>query len=240
MFPLFKSMLLFTLCTSTLSRPLAAPATVHVPRAYSPNDPDLPPAVQTVCQGGVNATTVANSSTFAAGVVLTTGACAPSNSGSDTATIDAVPAVRPVCATAANNCQSRFGNQFSGNGYVAKCGAPCDSTCYPGTNGPDPNDCEHIISSLYAQSPQLFTLSQNNYLLLTYQTCGIGFQNQIAASTIGCSQQIIYDYTDVAQISHYLAWNCQGAQNARGGTCRARGGTYQPSVPDFYVQVYRN
>lgn len=233
-------MLLLTLCTSTFSRPLAAPAIVHVPRAYSPNDPDLPPAVQTVCQGGVNATTVANSTTFAAGVVLTVGTCAPSNVGTEPFTVDAVPAVRPACATAANNCQSRFGSQFSGNGYVAKCGAPCTSSCYPGTNGPDPNDCQHIVNSLYAQSPQLFTLSTNNYLLLTYQTCGIGFQNQIAGSSIGCSQTIIYDYTDVAQISNYLAWNCQGAQNARGGACTATGGIYQTSVPDFYVQVYQN
>lgn len=46
----------------------------------------------------------------------------------------------------------------------------------------------------------------------------------------------IYDYTDVAQISNYLAWNCQGAQNARGGACTATGGIYQTSVPDFYVQ----
>jgi hypothetical protein len=46
----------------------------------------------------------------------------------------------------------------------------------------------------------------------------------------------IYDYQDVAAISNYLAWNCQAAQGARGGVCRANSGLYQPSVPDFYVQ----
>lgn len=235
-------MLMITLCSSTLSRPLSAPSIVNVPRAYSPNDPDLPPAILTVCDGGVNATTVDNSTVFSEGVVLTTGSCTPANIAvASVESVENIPAVRPSCPSAANNCASRFGSQFAGSSVVGKCGAPCSSSCYPGSNGPDPNDCQFIINGLLAQSPQLFTLSQNKYLLLSHGTCGVGFQNQIAAPSVGsCPQTILYDYQDVATIANYLAWNCQGAQGARGGACRANAGLYQPSVPDFYVQVYQN
>jgi hypothetical protein len=34
---------------------------------------------------------------------------------------------RPSCPVAANNCVSRFGSAYQGQGYVSKCGAPCAS-----------------------------------------------------------------------------------------------------------------
>jgi len=225
------------LCTSTLSRPLNPPSVTLVPRVYNPNDSDLPPSVLQVCEAGVNSTSVSNSTMFGnSQVVMTTGACTPANVTDPVMGADSVQ----TCMTAANDCQSRFGSLFQGNGYVGKCGTPCDSTCYPGSNGPDPNDCQTIANSLRTHNPLVFTLNPNNFLLLSYKTCGIGFQNQIAASSIGCSQQIIYDYPDMADVLQYLAWNCQSSQGARGGRCTSRSGVYQSTVPDFYVQVYPN
>jgi len=94
---------------------------------------------------------------------------------------------------------------------------------------------------MLAQSSQLFSLPANNFIVLRHGTCGIGFQNQIATPSVGgCTQTILYDYQDLGAIARYLAWNCQAAQGARGGVCRANSGIYQPGIPDFYAQVFQN
>jgi len=230
-----------SLWSSIFARPFLATAPLSR-RGYSlsSDDPRLPAAVQSICPGGLNATTVSSSIPFGTGgASLTTGSCkpqAPAPASNNTVN-------RATCQTAPNDCSSRFSSewgQYSGQGFVAKCGDPCSSTCYPGGDGPDPNDCQIMINTLYAQSQQLFTLGPNAFYLFSDQTCGIGIQNQIASSPIGCSQTMVYDYSDVASIAQYLAWNCQAAQGAQGGRCLGNTGLYQLSIPDFYVQVYRN
>lgn len=211
------------------------------PRGYKGDDPSLPPAVRSICPGGVNATSVEKSEPFGTdGVIITTGVCTPPETSSNNGTVPEVAARAPSCPTAPNDCVSRFGSQYQGNGWVSKCGASCTSTCYQGTGGPDPNHCQLIFNNLWRTQPALFTLEPNNFLLLTYQTCGTGIQNQIASSSVGCSQKMIYDYPDWAAIGSYLAWNCQAWQNARGGRCLGDTGLYQRNIPDYYVQVYRN
>lgn len=243
MFSAFNLVLFFSLWSTILARPfLSAPSLV--PRAYDIEDPSLPAAVKTVCIGGANATTVMDSLPYGTdGAFLTTGSCAPpettTSDSSDTPS-DSSLAARQACRGTPNDCVSRFGTQFSGQGFVSKCGAPCTSACYPGSGGPDPNDCQFMINSLYNNSPQLFTLTANKFLLFTYKTCGIGLQNQIASSPVGCSQTMVYDYSDIGSVARYLAWNCQGSQGARGGRCTGNTGVFQSNIPDFYVQVYRN
>lgn len=213
-------------------------------RSPQVDDPSLPAAVKSICKGGMNATTILESKAFGQdGVTITTGYCTPDSDSDPAADLVAaapVPVARPVCVTAPNNCASRFGGQFQGNGWVGKCGAPCQSACYPGSNGPNPFDCQFIFNSMWQQNPPLFTLEPNNFVLLTHYSCGTGIQNQIASSPIGCSQKMIYDYPDWASIGSYLAWNCQAPQGARGGKCTGTTGLYQPSIPDYYVQVYPN
>ena len=59
---------------------------------------------------------------------------------------------------------------------------------------------------------------------------GTGIQNQIPWKGDGCSQNLIYDFADWGYIGHYIAWNCQAWQGARGGRCVATDGA------DFYLQ----
>ncbi|PVF98258.1 hypothetical protein CPB86DRAFT_386575 [Serendipita vermifera] len=211
-----------------------------VPRAIQADDPSLPPALDSICPGGLNATTVESSEPLGTGgVVITTGFCNPPETSSERNTTPNL-AARQSCPTALNNCVSRFGTMYQGNGWVSKCGATCTSFCYSGTGGPDPNHCQHIFDIMMAQSPALFTLDPATFILLTYQSCGTGIQNQIAPSSVGCSQKMIYDWPDWAGIGSYLAWNCQAAQNARGGQCLGDTGLYQSGTHDFYVQVYAN
>ncbi|KAG8830825.1 hypothetical protein FRC18_007572 [Serendipita sp. 400] len=142
----------------------ARPTELVPRRTYHPSDPDLPPSVLSVCSGGVDDTTVLNSTAFNIhGVTITTGRCGngiTSYSGvGPMPTGDADrPVVRPVCPTAPNNCISRFGTQFQGNGWVSKCGARCDSTCYPGSGGPNPYDCQYIFNNLWAENPRMWLL----------------------------------------------------------------------------------
>jgi len=214
-------------------------------RALTVNDPSLPASVRSICKGGQNATTILDSKAFGKnGVVVTTGVCAPPVSSSPSSPSDSdlanLAVIQPTCVGALNNCISRFGTMFQGNGWVGKCGAPCASACYPGSGGPDPNHCQFIFNSMYGNNPQLFTVEPNNFVLLSYKSCGTGFQNQIASSPVGCSQKMIYDYQDWAAIGSYLAWSCQAPQGARGGKCLGTTGLYQSNIPDYYVQVYPN
>ncbi|PVF93805.1 hypothetical protein CPB86DRAFT_829040 [Serendipita vermifera] len=160
-----------------------------VPRAIQADDPSLPSALASICPGGLNATTVDSSEHLGAGgVVVATGFCNPPETSSEEDTVPKL-AARQSCPTAPNDCVSRFGTMYQGDGWVSKCGAPCTI-------------------------------------------------NQIAASSIGCSQEMIYEHPDVADIGHYIAWNCQAAQNARGGQCLGDTSLYQSGTHDFYVQVY--
>ncbi|PVF98650.1 hypothetical protein CPB86DRAFT_784479 [Serendipita vermifera] len=236
---------LVSLLSTAVARPLAA-AEPLVPRSYSVYDNDLPRAVQTVCPGGANSTNVTNSQTFngRSDIRVTTGSCIPhrtrpgSHDPPSNFTVEALPS----CFTPLDGCLPRFGAQFSGQGFVPKCGAPCRSACYPGTGGPNPNDCEFMINSMLNSRQQLFTLTTDNFVLFTHNSCGIGVQNQIAPSINppGCTRNMLYNYQDVGSIARYLAWNCQAAQNARGGKCEATFGSYQTNIPDYYVQVYAN
>lgn len=225
-----------------LSIALALPITLERRDEILAEDGEsLPKALDSVC-GGRNATTILTSKAFGThGVRITTGVCSPpeSESTSDSNSVD-LEARQASCRTAPNNCIQRFGTMFQGNGWVNKCGAQCDSSCYPGSNGPDPNHCQFIFNSMFAEQPQLLTLEPNNFLLLTYRSCGTGIQNQIASGPDGCSTKMIYDYSDWAAIGRYLAWNCQAPQGARGGRCVGRTGLYQGNIPDYYVQVYQN
>lgn len=46
--------------------------------AYSVDDPDMPPAVRSICPGGANTTTITNSTMLGeSGVRMTTGVCGP-------------------------------------------------------------------------------------------------------------------------------------------------------------------
>ncbi|CAG7850186.1 SubName: Full=Uncharacterized protein {ECO:0000313/EMBL:CCA72953.1} [Serendipita indica DSM 11827] len=217
-----------------------------VRRAYSVDDPSLPAAVRTICDGGVNATTVLSSTELLFnGTVghLTTGTCTLPQVGQASSGPSGGDGLRaPSCPTARNNCAIRFGNNGFDSNAVSKCGAPCTSSCYSGNpgGGPDPNDCEYAIGLLFARNPQLFTLPTGGYNLFTWRSCGIGIQNQIVSSGAPCTQRMQYDYADVANVARYLAWNCQAAQNAHGGRCTADSGVYVPNFPDFYIQVYRN
>lgn len=236
-------LVLFSLLLFVNARPLIDSNDAPIAKRYNVSDPSLPPAVRTVCSGGMNATTITNATMLPGGVSMITGKCAPptiGSSGNDSDPADRLAVEHPSCPTALNDCVNRFGSQFQGNGWVSKCGAPCSSSCYQGLGGPNPNDCQHIANSLYSQNPQLFVLNPNNFVLLSYQSCGTGIQNQIAASSIGCPQTMIYDYTDWGAVAQYLAWSCQAAQYARGGRCTGNTGLYQPGTNDFYIQVYTN
>ncbi|PVF98259.1 hypothetical protein CPB86DRAFT_873592 [Serendipita vermifera] len=212
-----------------------------VPRAIQADDPSLPAALDSICPGGLNATTVESSEPLGTGgVVITKGFCNAPETSSEDDIVPRVVARQASCPTAPNNCVSRFGTMYQGNGWVSKCGAPCTTFCYSGTGGPDPNHCDFIFNSMRVESPALFTLNPNQFILATYQSCGTGIQNQIASSSVGCSQKMIYDWPDWADIGHYIAWNCQAAQNARGGQCLGDTGLYQSGTHDFYVQVYAN
>jgi len=233
--------ILFFLLSLTNARPVIEERTVG--RRPCVNDTNLPPAVRSVCPGGTSPASITNTTVLPSGVSMTTGVC--HHDGGDQwepATVDLAAVVdSPSCPIAPNDCVSRFGTANQGQGFVGECGAPCSSSCYQGTGGPDPNDCQHIANALFAQSPQLFVLYPFNFVLLSYNSCGTGIQNQIAAASIsGCSQTMIYDYTDWAGIAQYLAWTCQAFVGANGGKCTANAGLYQPYTNDFYVQVYAN
>ncbi|KAG8789389.1 hypothetical protein FRC15_009441 [Serendipita sp. 397] len=233
-----------------LARPTTNLGSSLVRRGYDPADPRLPPAVNTVCPGGLNATTVDDSTSFGADgdVTLTIGSCQSSTTNATTTTTttsssstnDDSPSglsSRQFCRTAPNDCVRRFGTVFQSSGFVQKCGATCNSACYPGSGGPDPNDCEHIIAAFATEQAQLFKLEiVTKYFLFTYKSCGIGIHNTIAASTNGCSRTMVYDYVDLGAVARYLAWNCQGAQGAKGGRCTGTTGVYIPQVPDFYIE----
>ncbi|CCA68364.1 hypothetical protein PIIN_02230 [Serendipita indica DSM 11827] len=242
--PLFKLVIFFLTCLLLSPVTFSAPANI-VPRAYEINDPSLPPSVRSVCENGPNSTTVSNSTRLANGVTMTTGYCRgkvtlPNGRIAQNFNATAAGVSRPTCPSALNNCISRFGTQFQGNGWVSKCGARCDSTCYQGSGGPDPNDCQYIANQLWGRQPALFTLDPGTFVLLTYRSCGTGIQNQIVSDGSGCSQKMIYDYPDWAAVAQYLAWNCQGFQGARGGRCNGSSGIYVPNTSDFYIQVYTN
>jgi len=228
----------------------------HQQRANLPIS-NLPPAVWQMCVGGANATIVNSSDPVEGthGLVLTTGSCinngtvvtqstAPIPDPSQASEVD-TPSLeaRASCPTVPNTCSSRFSSSFPGN-LVQKCGASCSSTCYAidtGGPGPDPNDCQGIFDSMTARSDQIFALEPNNFLLFTVRTCGTGIQNQIAANPArpGCTQRMVYDYSDWAAVGSFLAFNCQADQGARGGNCIADTGIYT-NVPDFFIQVYGN
>jgi hypothetical protein len=91
--------LLFSLWSSVFARPFLAlfsrdtaaaqPSPLAIPRSLSltdnnisSNDPRLPPAVQNICEGGLNATTISSFMPFGPGASLTTGSCEPQVSSS--------------------------------------------------------------------------------------------------------------------------------------------------------------
>jgi len=213
----------------------------------------FPQAVWQMCVGGENATIVHSSAPVhgSEGLVLTTGLCINNGTNSTIpaptpppkANDDEGPSVgaRGWCPTInTNNCQSRFSGVDQNS--VLECSASCSSSCFPldsGGPGPDPNDCQQVSNNLYRESVQIFTLEPENFIFFTRGSCGIGIKNQIAANPAnwGCSQRLTYDYTDLADVGHYLAWNCQAQQAARGGICVADRGVYT-NVPDFFIQVY--
>ncbi|PVF93804.1 hypothetical protein CPB86DRAFT_829039 [Serendipita vermifera] len=146
-----------------------------MPRVIQVDDPSLPPALDSICPGGLNATTVESSEPFGTGgVVVMTGFCNPTETSSENDIVPELAARQVSCPTAPNNCVSRFG------------------------------------------TAQL---------------------NQIVSPGNGCSQKMIYDWPDWAGTGSYLAWNCQVAQNARGGICIGDTGLYQSGTHDFFVQV---
>jgi len=139
---------------------------------------------------------------------------------------------RGGCNIPPNSCSDRFWQSNGILGY-SRCGAQCDSECYWGNDGPDPNDCEVVFNWFRngVESP-IFTLERDRFLLYRYQTCGTGFQNQIQSPSWACNANIIYDFPDWAAIGSHLAWSCAAPAGARGGKCVA-------SSNDFYTQVFR-
>jgi len=239
LFGLMDIVFLATLISCVLGRP-AIPSIDR--RSPVVENSDLPPAVSSVCEGGMNATTILNMTSFGTdGVMMTKGMCAPANKTAIASSPEEERGLeeRQNCAVAPNNCVSRFGNMFQGHGWVSKCGATCTSSCYYGSGGPNPYDCAHITDSLYNNATKLFVLQPYEFILLTYATCGTGIQNQIGFSSIGCSQTMIYDTQDWSGIGNYLAFNCQSQQGARGGRCTGDTRLFQ-NVPDYYIQIYRN
>jgi len=117
----------------------------------------------------------------------------------------------------------------------SRCGEECDSDCYWGDNGPDPNDCQVIFNNFLARFDQVFNVGHAKFVLFTFGSCGTGIQNQIVPNSEDCASDLLYDYTDWAGVGHFLATSCQAGQGARGGKCLAAN-----TNSDFFLQVYKN
>jgi len=101
------------------------------------------------------------------------------------------------------------------------CGAPCATTCFtPSGGGPDPNDCHVIADALREDSESIGALfeigtgTNNNTVVMTFNTCFTEFLNQAFGPLVYCR-------TDFASLIDFIAPNCQATQNAHGGICVA-------------------
>jgi hypothetical protein len=219
--------------------PVATPPPVptitgaSTPQGNSPAsvDPKLvPPAVDTVCDGKKGIPQSVNKTPFF-NVTITAGDCPPVKPNPRPSITSKLLRPQAGCNYPPNICSS-----FPGGGNIlgfAQCGAQCNSDCYFGSGGPDPNDCEKIFNYFRTRPDKIFQVGPNKFLLFTYGTCGTAIQNQIGNQGQDCNTSIIYDYPDWGNVGSYLAWNCQGNQGARGGKC-------QNPANNFYIQVYRN
>jgi len=106
--------------------------------------------------------------------------------------------------------------------------APCTSYCNtPAGTGPDPNDCLQMINA-DADSGS-YTIAAGTYLVWTWETCQVTQNNQL---TDGSDITYSYDWDHWSGVVNYLAFNCQAAENAQGGSCH-----FNDSTNQSWIQV---
>ncbi|KZT28172.1 hypothetical protein NEOLEDRAFT_1239899 [Neolentinus lepideus HHB14362 ss-1] len=108
-------------------------------------------------------------------------------------------------------------------------GKACTVYCNSGTGGPDPNDCNQLLTA--DQTAGAFTIPAGSYLVWTLDTCQIVQNNLLSPST---NIDFSYDWNDWAGIISNLAYNCQASEGAMGGSCHFLNNT---DVSIIQVQV---
>lgn len=93
-------------------------------------------------------------------------------------------------------------------------GEACTVWCNSGTNGPDPNDCNQLLTS--DEMSGTFTIPAGSYLVWTWLTCQV-VQNNLVNPSVAIEYS--YDINNWAGVVSNLAYNCQAAENAMGGSC---------------------
>ncbi|TFK47494.1 hypothetical protein OE88DRAFT_1738414 [Heliocybe sulcata] len=103
---------------------------------------------------------------------------------------------------------------------ISLVGQPCTVYCNSGTGGPDPNDCNQLLTADETYGD--FLIPSGSYLVWTLDTCQVTQTNLLSPAT---NLTYSYDTNDWAGVVHALAYQCQAAENAMGGSCQFLGNT---------------